>query len=176
MIWKCISRLVWILHCIPNLVLFFQSNKCPEQQSAPHTNAHLSTTLSLPKTHSHLCKSNTPTLSQNSSWYLVTEALRMYWYLCRFLSWLPNRGKRKPCVHSSGILWISGGLLQPWPPPLTHIHTHNSHAPCCPLSNLGPTPSVVVSHKATHTEILIHVWGQASLSKSGTTPSKSHRV
>lgn len=63
-----------------------------------------------------------PTLSQNSSWYLVAVDLRMYWCLCRFLGWLPIGGEGKTCVHSSGILWISAGLLGPWPPPPTHRH------------------------------------------------------
>lgn len=96
-----------------------------------------------------LCKSNTSTLSPNSSWCTVAIDWTMYWCLCPFLGWLHNRGEGKPCVSIQVEFYEY--LVSRWDPehlPL-HIHTHTEHphAPWHPPYTPGPPVSVAVSHK-----------------------------
>lgn len=115
-----------------SFVLFCCCLFCPEQRSAPFILIH---TLIPKQKLCHLFKSIAPTLSLNWSRYVVAVDSRMYWCLCRFLGWLPNRADREavcPFKWNSMNIWWAAETHYLLPPMHTHITPMTPAVLCLP--------------------------------------------
>lgn len=152
MSYKCAS-----LHCIasPILSCFFK-----QVSRATISSSHKCSLRFPDNTCGQLCKSNTSTLSLNSSWCTVAIDWTMYWCLCPFLGWLHNRGEGKPCVAIQVESYEY--LVSRWYPehlPLhIHTYTHTHRTPSCPLtSSIHPwTPHKCSGQSQINTDIDTH--------------------
>lgn len=99
---------------------------------------------------SQLCKSNTSTLSPNSSRCVAAAGFQDVWgRLCRFLGWLHNSTEGEalcPSKWNSMNIWSAVGT--PTAPTSTHQNTQRG-CPLPPSVNPRTPHNVVISHKST---------------------------